>query len=270
VSGGRSEGRGNGLRDIVRAEWAKVLTLPAARWALASVPLLGVAFGVMVAAGQAGDEPDGAPDDELARMHPLFPSLLSLTLAQLGLVVFGVLAAGGEFRGGLLRASLLAVPRRGRFFAGKALAAAVPAAAVSLVTVAATYGVTRAVLGERASGLREHGTIWALAGAWLYLTLITLISLGAAMVLRGSARALGLLLPLLFLSSQGLGNVPVLRSVLQFFPDQAGLVLMRLVAQSGAERFTRDYGPGTAVLLLLAWSAAVLAAGCAVLRRHEA
>jgi ABC-2 type transport system permease protein len=94
--------------------------------------------------------------------------------------------------------------------------------------------------------------------------------MGVAAMLRSSARALGILLPLLFLGSQGLGNLPGLKPVLRFLPDQAGMVLMHVAGPPDDPRFGNGYGPLTAMGLLVLWVAAALLGGYLVLCRRDA
>jgi hypothetical protein len=48
-----------------------------------------------------------------------------------------------------------------------------------------------------------------------------------------------------------LGNVPALKGVLQYLPDQAGMVIMHVSGPLDAPVFGRDYGRGAAVAILL-------------------
>jgi ABC-type transport system involved in multi-copper enzyme maturation permease subunit len=246
----------------------KIRTLRSTGWTLAATLLTGVGIGVLAGLSSRAAYPDMAPA-ERAAYDPLVPSLYGLTLAQLALVVFGVLAVGGEFTSGTIRASLLAVPRRGRFFAAKILAVAAPACAVSLATALGTFAAAQVALGPHGASLTEDRTLRAIAAGWLYLTLICLFAAGLSALLRGTTRALGVLLPLLFLGSQGLGNIPVARTVLQYLPDQAGMVAMHLMDGVNDPAFTRDYGPGPALAIVMLWTAGVLLAGYATLRRVD-
>jgi ABC-2 type transport system permease protein len=256
------------VNDLVAAELIKVRTLRSTAWTLAATLLTGAALGALAGLSYANAYPGMTPAEK-ADYEPLLPSLYGLTLAQLPLVVFGVLALGGEFSGGTIRASLLAVPRRGRFYAAKLLAVAAPAGAVALLTAAATFAAAQATLGPHGASLSEGRTLRAIAAGWLYLTLMCLFAAGLSALLRGTARALGVLLPLLFLGSQGLGNVPVARTVLRYLPDQAGMVAMHLWDGAPDQTVTDAYGPGAALAIVVLWTAASLAAGYATLRRAD-
>jgi ABC-type transport system involved in multi-copper enzyme maturation permease subunit len=183
--------------------------------------------------------------------------------------VFGVLLVGNEYSSGTIRASLMAVPRRGLWYGGKVLAGALPLLGASLAIVLATFFAAQAALGPYATSFGADGVPVAIAGACLYLTLVGLLAVGLSTMLRSSTWSLAILLPLLFLGSQGLGNVPKLRNVWQYLPDQAGAVLMHLTLP-GDPQFGRDYGPWTAFSILVAWAAAALTGGYLLLHRRDA
>jgi hypothetical protein len=73
---------------------------------------------------------------------------------------------------------------------------------------------------------------------------------------------------MLFLDSQGLGNVPGLRKVIDYLPDQAGAVITHL-SGAGAGQFGRPYGPWTGMAIMLGWTVAALVSGYLVLSRTD-
>ncbi|GAA1814582.1 ABC transporter permease subunit [Luedemannella flava] len=254
------------MRAVVAAELAKIRTVRSTLATLA--PALFVAIGLAWLLGFAW-RPAKLPGDMREHFDPLFPAFYGLTLAQLPMVVFGVLAVGSEYGSGMIRASLLAVPRRGRFYAAKVLATAVPLAVVAVVCALGDLLASQAALGDAGVTLASPGAAGAVAGATLHLLLIGLFAVGIATMLRGSVRTLAVLLPLFFLGSQGLGNVPGIRVVTQYLPDQVGWVVMHLT-QPGSADFGRDYGPWTGIGILAGWAAAAVLGGYLVLRRRDA
>ncbi|MFE9654877.1 hypothetical protein [Micromonospora sp. NPDC006431] len=76
-------------------------------------------------------------------------------------------------------------------------------------------------------------------------------------------------IPVLFLGSQGLANLPGLRKVLQYLPDQAGMELMRIAGGPQDGRFGPEYGAGTALVILAGWTTAALVGGYLVLRQRD-
>ncbi|TQS46383.1 ABC transporter permease subunit [Cryptosporangium phraense] len=247
---------------MIRAELTKLFSLRS------TAILLGLS--VLAAAGLSallGSAMRDVPDE---RFDPLFASFYGMTVAQLALVVFAVQAIGSEYRSGTIRWSLLAVPRRGSFYAAKAVATFALLAATALVMVPATFVPAQIALAGRGIGPADADAPEALAGAWIYLVLLGLFAFGVATALRNPVVSLGILLPLLLLGSQGLGNVPGINVVTQYLPDQLGWVILHLAGPQDDPRWARSYGPWTGLGLLAVWTLAALAAGYVVLRRRDA
>lgn len=251
-------------RAVLASEWIKIRTLRSTTWALGLTLVLSTGFGTLVARSLR------AGIGRVVNFDPIFAGLYGLTFGQLALVMFGVLVVGSEYSSGGIRTSLAAVPPRGVFFGCKVLAGGLVSLGVSVVTVVATFVAAQAALGPYRITFGSDGVLPAVAGACVYTTLICVFSMGVATLLRSSAISLGILLPLLFLGSQGLGNVPALKPVLQYLPDQAGMVLMHLTGPQGDPRFGHDYGPWGALSILVAWTAAALVGGYLALSRRDA
>ncbi|MFJ1549930.1 ABC transporter permease subunit [Streptomyces sp. NPDC088246] len=254
----------NSPRAVLASEWTKAWTVRSTSLTLPLAFALSTGLGTLIALNWRSNI------EHVVNFDPLVAGLYSVTLGQLALVVFGVLLVGSEYSSGSIRASLSAVPRRGLLYGGKVLVGTLAALAGSTVTVIVTFAGAQAALGPYGTTLTADGIPTALVGAIAYLTLICTFSMGIATIVRSSAISLGVLLPMLFLGAQGLGNVPVLKPVLQYLPDQAGLELMRIAGPPGDGRFGPDYGSGTALVILLAWTAAALTGGYLVLRRRDA
>ncbi|MEZ0071255.1 ABC transporter permease subunit [Planotetraspora sp. GP83] len=256
-------------RAVLTAEWTKIRTVRSTVWTLLPTLVLSVGLGFLVGLSFRNGFSHMSREQQ-ETFDPLFATFYSLTLGQLALVVFGVLVMSSEYSSGSIRASLAAVPRRGLFYGCKLLAATLPVLGVSLVTVLATFYTAQAALGPHRTPPGSDGAPQAIVGACLYLTLISLFATGVAAMSRSSVRSLAILLPLLFLGSQGLGNVPKVKTVAQYLPDQAGMVIMHLAGPPGDPRFARPYGPWTGLGIVALWTAASLIGGYLVLRRRDA
>lgn len=254
-----------GFAGVLRAEWTKARTVRSTWWSLVVTAALCVGPGILIGTQMANAAPDQRADLPAAQI-----SFYPLLIGQIALVVFGVLLAGAEYTTGTIRASLSAVPRRGVFLTAKALVAAGIAALVGVVVAFGTFLATQWGLGDLGVPLGAPGVLGAIWGAVAYLTAISVFATALAVVLRSSAIALGILLPLLFLNSQGLSSLPAIRSVTQFLPDQAGAVLMQVSPDTSIFVGKSDLGPVTAVFVLLAWVATALAGGYLSLRRRDA
>jgi len=256
------------MTAVISAEWMKIRSVRSTIWSVVLTVALSVGLAYLVGLSFRTNFAH-LPSDEQAGWDPLFATFYSLTIGQLALVVLAVFVVTGEYSTGTISTSLTAIPRRGLFYAAKLLTGALLAAAVAVVTVLATFAAAQIGLGPHRTSLQAHGVPVAVTGACLYLILIYLFATGLATLLRSAIPTLGILLPLLFLGSQGLGNVPKLKTITQYLPDQAGLVIMHLVGQANDPRFTRPYGAWTGMGIMAVWTATALLAGYRAVRRRD-
>jgi ABC-type transport system involved in multi-copper enzyme maturation permease subunit len=256
-------------RAVLTAEWTKIRTVRSTAWTLLLTFVLCAGIGLLLSLTMRNgfSRWDVEPQKNF---DPVSAGFLSLTLGQISLVAFGVLTMSAEYTSGTIRASLAAVPRRGLFYGSKVLAGTLSAFAFSLITVFVTFFVSQWALGPHGMSLGEAGVLRATLGACAYLTLMCAFAMGVAAMLRSTALSLGIMIPLLFLNSQGLGNVPKIRTVAQFLPDQAGFVMMQVVKTDQSFITHRNFGPWTALAIMVAWTAAALIGGYLVLRRRDA
>ncbi|MBF9135025.1 ABC transporter permease subunit [Plantactinospora sp. S1510] len=250
---------------VLLAELTKIRTVRSTIWTLLPTFVVSVGLSLLVGFSFARSSEQQRGGD-----LPLFAAFFGLTLGQLALVVFGVLVLGSEYSSGTIRATLVAVPQRGLVYLGKVLATGLLALAVAVPTVLVSFFTAQAALGRYGVSLGSAGAPAAVVGACLHLTLLCLFALGVTAMLRGSVRSLAVLLPVFFLGAQGLGNIPKVRTVTQFLPDQTSWVIMHLAGPQDDARWARDYGPWTGVGLLVLWTAASLLGGYLVLRRRDA
>lgn len=236
---------------VLRSEWLKIRTLRS---------LLGALFALF-AATTGFSAIAGVSDPSDPGSDPLFMALSGVAPGQIAAISFGAMAVSSEFQGGGLRLSLAAVPRRGRWFAAKATAIAVPTLVVGLVTACAALVAARAGLGAAASGLSTGEQVRGVVGCATYLTLMALLAAGLAAVLRSGVAALSLLIPFVLVVSFVIGDV--VGGVTDFMPDRAGQVVLY-------ETHVGTLGPWTGLAVTAAWAATALAAGAWSLRHRDA
>jgi ABC-2 type transport system permease protein len=257
------------LLAAIHADLTKTWSVRSTYWTLSAFAAVSVGLGGLLGLTYRSSLPHWDAE-HAADFDPLFLAFYGLTLGQLALVVFAVFPIGSEYGSGTIRASLLAVPGRGRFYAAKLVAGTLPVVAAAVVTVPATFLVSQAALGPYGVGFDTDGAPTAVVGACLHLTLLCLFVAGVATMLRSSLRTLAILMPVFFLGSQGIANIPRAGTVLQYLPDQTGWVIMRLTGPSDDPQFARDYGAWTGLGILALWAAAALLGGYLVLRRRDA
>jgi ABC-type transport system involved in multi-copper enzyme maturation permease subunit len=257
----------NRFLQLIKAELTKIRTVRPTVWALLATPLICVCLGYAVSLSLRVSFPR-LPPQQRRDFDPLFATFYGMSLGQLALVVFGVTVVGSEYTSGTIAASLTAVPRRGRFYAAQLTAGLLVAAVTALISVAATFFAAQQALGPHRTSLLAPGSLQATVGAVAYLTLICAVAMGFTAVTRSPALVLGIMMPLLFLDSQGLGNVPGLQQVIDYLPDQSGAVIMHLSGPDGG-RFGRPFGPWTGMAIMLGWAVTALACGYLVLSRTD-
>ncbi|WP_340383744.1 ABC transporter permease [Streptomyces sp. SS7] len=235
---------------VLHSEWIKIRTLRSQTGALCAVLIATVVFSAL-----AGADPEGSAAD------PLFSAFFGVSFGQIAAVAFAVTAVSAEFRDGALRVSLAAVPRRGRWFAAKLTAVALPVLAVGLLTGAATLAVGSALRGDRADAPGAAEGLRAVAGCALYLTLMALLAAGLTTVLRSGTGALGILVPFLLVVSFVVGDLS--GNAADFLPDRAGQVALH-------SSWDGILGPWEGLAVTALWAAAAVLAGAWRLRRRDA
>jgi ABC-2 type transport system permease protein len=256
------------MGSVLLAESTKLRTLRSTMALLMVTVVVSAALAALVGASFNANFAH-LPGDQQSRFDPLFATFYGLTIGQLTLVVFGVLAVTGEYSSATMSATLVAVPRRGQLYCAKAITVAGWALATALVTVAVTFPVAQLALGPHRTDVGATSVLAATLGATVYLMLICLFATGVAAILRSSVTTLAVLLPLLFLGSQGLGNVPKLKVVTQYFPDQVGQVALHLTGPPGDPRFGRPYGAWAGLGILALWTGLALVGGYLAFRRRD-
>lgn len=198
--------RGPSLGRVVAAEWSKLTSLrsPAAI-AVASVAVSGVL--TWLAANASSTDPGFDPMGSLGT---------GLPLAQVGLLVLGVLIGTGEHSTGTFRSTFTAVPRRLPVLVAQVVVTAAAALVVSVLAVAAAVVGLLPAAGSRGMtlDLAGGGTPELLAGMSVQLVVMALLGLALGALLRRSVPAvvaavvLVLVLPvaLLLASDPGIGG----------------------------------------------------------------
>ncbi|MDT0473889.1 ABC transporter permease [Streptomyces sp. DSM 41014] len=238
------------LAPAVHSEWLKIRTMRSLLACLAAVPVVTVVFSAVAAS-----------DGEDMGVDPLLSAFFGVNFGQIAAIAFGATAYAQEFRGGALRLTLAAVPRRGRWFAAKAVAVAVPALVVGLLTGAASLAAGTAALGTRADVLGTGERLRGVVGCGLYLMLMALFAAGVTAVLRSGVATLSLLIPFLLIVSFVVGDVS--GSLADFLPDRAGQIALHLA-------WDGTLGPWTGLAVTAAWAATALLAGAWRIGRRDA
>jgi ABC-type transport system involved in multi-copper enzyme maturation permease subunit len=198
---------------------------------------------------------------------PAGNSLFGATIAQVVLGVLGALVFTSEYSTGLIRTTLTAVPRRVPVLWAKAIVVAAASFATMVASLSVAFFVGQAVYsgGGPSASLSDPGVLRALLAAALFPTVIAVMGVAFGALMRHTATAIGILVAILFV-------VPVLFETLggvwaratEYLPGEAGQSMTAVITQPG------DMSPSVALLVLLGWIGALLAAGTAALKRRDA
>lgn len=249
---------------VLRSEWTKARTVRSTPWLLLATFVVTVGSNVAFSFA-VRDSFDRMPPQDQRNFDPVYSGFTGLGFGQITLLAFGVLLVTGEYTSGTIRASLAAVPQRGAFYLAKWLSGTLAAFAVSAVTVFLSFFLAQSALGPHGTTITGDGVLRATVGGCLYMTLVCSFAMGVAAILRSSVSSLVIMIPLFFFVSPMLNNISALQPVAQFLPDQAGTRMIEVVPNGESV-----LGPGTGLLVMLAWNVATLLGGYLVLRQRDA
>ncbi|MEV1199323.1 hypothetical protein [Microbispora rosea] len=234
--------RGREAAQALAAEMSKLVSLPATWLTLGGTLvvnlILAVAFTVAGLQGSTGTK--SATDIGLA----------SISYAQAGFVILGVLTACSEYIGGQIRTTLTAMPRRALQFTAKHLALAIVVFPAAAITAASGVVLTAGVLGDTAAPSTSGRVVGALSGVSAYLVLTALISAAVGALVRRTLAAVVVLLGYFFIVG------PLLRDhtpAAKYLPDTAGFAMWFPVADDASA-----VTPAQGALLLTAWTVALI------------
>src|SRR5579863_1584797 len=185
--------------DALRSEWTKLRSVRSTFWALTATVVLGIGLGAAISAAAAHGYAKSSVSGKLS-WDPTALSLDGIGIATLAIAVLGVLCISSEYSSGMIRTSLIAVPKRGRVLAAKALVFAVVTFVVGEVTSFAAFFVGQALISGHAphATLGDPGAARAVVGVGLYLTALAVLSAAAGALLRRPAAGLACLVAVLF------------------------------------------------------------------------
>ncbi|MFI6286496.1 ABC transporter permease [Streptomyces sp. NPDC051018] len=245
---------------VVHSEWLKIRTVRSLPLSLLAAFLATAGFSLLMS-GSFNAEQVAEPG-----FDPLRAAFYGLNFGAIGALCFGALAVAGEYKTGGIRSSLAAVPRRGVFYAAKLAVVAVLTFAVGLVTSLICFLAGQALLsGQGVSlGLGDPGTVRAVVGCALYLTLIAVMATGLTTASRSAPMVIGLLIPFMVMLSFVAGDITDEGNVFtDFFPDRAGQQILLQNSEG-------TLGPWTGVGVLALWTGAAVWAGWSALHRRDA
>ncbi|AIQ31571.1 hypothetical protein P40081_28060 [Paenibacillus sp. FSL P4-0081] len=148
--------------------------------------------------------------------------LTSVSYAQSGFMIFGILAACSEYTGGQIRTTLTAMPRRGIQLVAVLFALTIVLIPTAIIVSSAGLLLTASLIGSTAAPVALGNLVTVMIGVSTYLTLTALISAAVGIILRRSLPSVAAVLGYYFIAGPLLRDQTVLA---KYLPDTAGLVM---------------------------------------------
>lgn len=257
------------MRDVIRAEWTKLRTLPTAAWLLLATVVVTVGLSAAVTSARS-------PTNTGTNFDATKLCLIGVDFGQAVVAVLAVLTISEEYGCGLISVTVTATPRRHLILIAKAVIAAVLSLVAGAFAVLGSLLIGGYVLagngltvahGYEVSSLANATNLRAAGGTVLYLALIALLSLGVATMVREPAPAIGVVLGLLYvfpLLGAVVSDPTWARHLKQIGPMTAGLAIE-------ATRNLNDLplSPWGGLGVVAAWALGALLLGGLLLRYRD-
>lgn len=248
-----------GLRATLASEAIKLRTVRSSWVVLGCALVVGVGLSALVAlvVGSTAEELTAA---DRARFDSVGSSLVGVNFALVLFVVFGALAAGREYDSGMIRLTLTATPSRARLIAAKALAVAVPAWVLGVVTAMVAFVSGQAILRASdpalATGFDAPGVVASLVNWGTHAVVLAVVSLALAILFRSAAGAIATGLAVVFGPVMVSALVPawVERNVLAWLPSSAASSL----TSTATSPTPMMLDPAIAQVVVVAWIVGLL------------
>ena len=262
-----------GFGGTLRSELTKIRSVRSTYWSLIALVVITIGISALFAYGHAqnfSQMPSFAQAHQRAQFisQATETSLFGLILGQLVIAVLGALTITSEYSTGMIRTSLSVMPRRGTWFAAKAVVFGAIALVVGTVTSFASYFVGQAILSTQHinSSIGQPGVLRAVIGGGLFVAACGLLSFGLGAVLRHTAGAITASIGLLFVVYILSGFLPNNWAVHvdKWIPFNAGGAIWENA--SGTSMFS----PWTGFAVFCGYAAIALVAGLILFRRRDA
>jgi hypothetical protein len=266
LSPGSAAGHGGGFLDVVRSEWTKLRTLRSTYWSVLAALVLAIGLGAAVSAAAASAYATLGPSDK-ATFDPTSASLTGLFFAQLALGVVGVLALSAEYSSGMIRTTLCAVPRRSLVLAAKAVVVAVGAFVVGIIATVVAFFLGQLIFSSKHLNVSfsDPGVARAVVGGALYVTVLVLLALGLAAIIRNTAGAITALVGLVFVLPPVSAALPSRwqDDLARYLPANAGSSILYVNPQG------HSLSPWAGFGVFCVWAAVALVVGAVLLNRRD-
>ncbi len=221
------------LRRAIANEWRKLWSVRATAMTLMVLPIVALLFSWMFSDG-GGRTYSTLTAAGQAVFDPTAISLQSHLMAQMVVVILGVLAVTAEYSTGMIATTAIAVPRRGILFLAKALVTFAVSLAAGTGTALTSFFLGQAVIGGYGAPMAsivDPAVMRAVVGMGVYLAITSLLGLAVGILTRSSAGALGIIVSAMLVLpalSQNL-HAAAAGFIAKYWPSIAGSQIMTVI-----------------------------------------
>ncbi|HEX3906637.1 MAG TPA: ABC transporter permease subunit [Mycobacteriales bacterium] len=253
-------GGGQVLLDVMHSEWTKLRTVRSTYWSAIAAVVISVGLGALICLGNSTGAADRPSD-------PAGTSLAGMFLAQVAFAIVGVLAMSAEYSTGMIRTTVAAIPQRGYVLAGKAIVLGIAAFVLVTATAFATFFVGQSILSRRHYniGVGAPGVLRVILGVGLYTTVLVLLALALATILRNTAGTITAVIGIIFV-------LPIIVALLpsrwqddigRYTPANAGAAIISVTQQD------HSLGPWAGFGVFCIWAVLATAIAWWTLRHRD-
>ena len=204
-----------GLGGALRSEWTKLRSVRSTMWSLVGIAAIAIGLMSLIAWLMMRRWSRMDPGEQADLLHRPVDIIIGrpVFIAQIVVVVLGVMVVSAEYTTGMIRSTLQSQPRRLTVLAAKVAVFAALMLVVGEALSFAAFFVGRSILSAHiAVNLGDPGVLRSVAGAGLYIAVLGLFSLAFGAILRHTAGAIVAVL----------GIIIILSNLTQLLPDSWG------------------------------------------------
>ncbi len=204
-----------GLGGALRSEWTKLRSVRSTMWSLAAMASIAVGLMSLIVWLRMRSWSSMDPGEQANLLHRPVDVIIGrpVFIAQIAVVVLGVMVVSAEYTTGMIRSTLQSQPRRLTVLGAKISVFAALMLLVGEAVSFAAFFAGRAVLSAHVTvNLGDPGVLRSVVGAGLYLAVLGLFSLAFGAILRHTAGAI----------TAVVGIIIILSNLTQLLPDSWG------------------------------------------------
>jgi ABC-2 type transport system permease protein len=255
--------------DVARAEFLKVTTLRSTTISLVLTVVASLVVTVLASRSAGNHGPGGT---SFQGFDATQQALSGVIVAALTGGVFGALLVTSEYSSGTMRATLAASPGRPLLLVAKLVVTGVAMVVFCEALSFATFFVGQAVLsgaGAPSVGLGAPGALRAVTMSGLFIALIALMSFGFGLVFRSTAAAIAAFVGVVFVLPLVVHGIS--EPAMRYLPTNILTTsIMSTVSQGPQGGPVQPLAPAVGLLLMVVYTAAVVAVGAVLFVRRDA